>query len=166
MVGCNVSNHVFLLVRAGFGVEARLARQKEKGMWTHAGILVDDVVFECVPDTEQGVGGAVRSREADFANPLRASQAGRVVVSLESARAKSLMDWCETRVNAGLPFDNTYDLSTDDAMYCTEFVLKAFRSIGMDLLSGPLAEVRIPFSGVRNVIFPSDLIGDREMVFI
>ncbi len=166
MAGCNVTNRVFLLVRAGFGVEARLARQKRKGMWTHAGILVDDVVYECVPDTEQCGGGAVVSREDDFANPLRAMRAGRIAFSLEAARIQSLVDWCTALVNAGLPFDNAYDLSTDDAMYCTEFVFKAFRSIGIDLLSGPLAEVRVPFSGVRDVIFPSDLVGDRDVVFI
>jgi hypothetical protein len=56
----------------------------------------------------------------------------------------------------GVVFDSQFDLSTDNAMYCTELVWKAYLAAGVDLLDGRLDALEGPFfSGLY--VLPSTL---------
>lgn len=153
----------YIVFRAGFGVEARLVRQKNKGVWTHVGLLVDGAFFESIADTDEYPGGVVKSALACFCNAGNAHRVAHLPFFLETQPRRSLRAWCENLAARRLPFDTTYDLSTDDKMYCSEFVYKAFLHIGIVLCNGPFTQLTVPFSGVKQIIFPFDLIGNRQM---
>jgi hypothetical protein len=165
MAGHSKLIQVNILFRMGFGLEARLIKQKGKGVWTHVGILISGNIFESVPDGENQNGGVIKSRPETFWSREKASQTAFVTFFLDPQQEEKLSEWCELCCLKRLPFDNTYDLSCDDKMYCSEFVYKAFRQIGILLCNGPLAEICIPFSGKKKIIFPSDLVGLQPLHF-
>ena len=165
MAGSFKLTQVNVVFRVGVGMESRLLKQKGKGEWTHVGILISGIMFESVPDRESQAGGVVKSFPETFWSREKSVQSAFITFFLDPRQKESLLEWCELLVSKRLPFDNTYDLSCDDKMYCSEFVYKAFRHIGLLLCHGPFAEIHIPFAGDRRVIFPSDLIGGRPLYF-
>jgi hypothetical protein len=56
----------------------------------------------------------------------------------------------------GVIFDSHFDLATDDAMYCTELVWKAYLGAGVDLMGGRLDVLEGPFFSGQAVL-PSSL---------
>ena len=165
MAGSSQLTPVNIAFRSGIGLEARLLKQKGKGDWTHVGILISGIIFESVPDRETQDGGVTRSLPETFWSREKSTQSAFTTFFLDTLQKEILLEWCELLVSKRLPFDNTYDLSCDDKMYCSEFVYKAFRHIGILLCKGPSAEIHIPFTGERRIIFPSDLIGEQPLYF-
>lgn len=69
--------------------------------------------------------------------------------------------WVGTR-----QFDKDFDLSSDDALYCTELVYKAYQSVGVDITSGEFNKINIPLWGRKEVIYPSLIIESGLFVSI
>lgn len=153
----------YLLVREGLGVEARLVRLKDRGPWTHVGLIVGGTLFESVPSTERTHGGVRVGRLAEFSAAERAVSVGYVPISLVEPQCQNLFRWCQQQVKAQIPFDDLYNLEDDRTLYCTEFVYKAFLQIHINLLSAELSSLSIPLVGKRKVIFPRDLIGMKPV---
>jgi hypothetical protein len=63
----------------------------------------------------------------------------------------------------GVVFDSRFDLSTDDAMYCTELVWKAYLGAGIDLMDGRLDVLEGPFFSGQAVL-PSSLQKSAKLV--
>lgn len=57
----------------------------------------------------------------------------------------------------GKTFDSHFDLETEDKLYCTELVWKAYLEAGLDLVDGEFDDVRIPMFHQRG-IFPGRLL--------
>lgn len=53
-----------------------------------------------------------------------------------------------------LTFDNKYDLESDNKLYCTELIWKAYKSIGIDLTEGKRNKLNFPI-GPSEIILPS-----------
>ncbi len=155
--------NAYLLVREGAGVEARLVRLKHRGPWTHVGVLVGGNLFESVPATERTRGGVRIGHVKEFCAPERAVTAGFVPVPLVDHQCEILFRWCQQQVKQCIPFDDHYDLGSDNALYCSEFVYKAFLQIGIHLVTAELSSLSIPMVGVRKVVFPGDLIGMKRV---
>jgi hypothetical protein len=65
----------------------------------------------------------------------------------------------------GVVFDSQFDLSKEDAMYCTELVWKAYLGAGVDLMDGRLDALEGPFfSGL--FVLPSSLQKSSALVQI
>lgn len=65
-------------------------------------------------------------------------------------------DWANSLVDK-IPFDLKFDLETDDELYCTELVWKAYLAAGIDLVSGSFDEMKFPFLDSNQYILPSSL---------
>lgn len=65
-------------------------------------------------------------------------------------------DWAYSRVDE-IPFDMKFNLETDDALYCTELVWKAYAAAGIDLVDGSFDELSFPFLDSHQYILPSRL---------
>ena len=63
-------------------------------------------------------------------------------------------------------FDKNFDLQTDDYLYCTELVYKAYKEAGLDILNGETNVVDFPFIEVREVIFPSLIVKNGPFVLL
>ncbi len=52
-------------------------------------------------------------------------------------------------------FDRDFDLRTDETVYCTELVYKAYQEAGVDIIHGDFNIVEFPFLETKEVIYPS-----------
>ena len=57
-------------------------------------------------------------------------------------------------------FDHSFLLSTDEYMYCTELIFKAFRFVGIDLIEGKFDYVDTPIV-TGDVVLPESIINSR-----
>jgi len=60
-----------------------------------------------------------------------------------------------------MPFDRGFDLETEDAVYCTELIWRAFLEAGEDIVENNFDELEMPFFGVNEYIFPSTLMNEK-----
>src|ERR1700761_8478605 len=107
------------------------------GQFSHAGIVWRSgssvFVIHTLPAEGTDAGGARIEPLAGFLAPPAASLAAllrsRTADRAAAARAGTIaLGYAHRR----LPFDDGFDLATDDRLYCTELVWKAFRSAGVD----------------------------------
>ena len=112
-----MKKQVNIVFRAGLGVEARLLKQKRKGLWTHVGLLIGKDLFESVPDTEDKKGGVVKSSLDLFCAKEKALFTAFLPIYIDSAQAARLRNWCDLCHKRQSPFDSTYDLANDTAFY-------------------------------------------------
>ena len=62
-----------------------------------------------------------------------------------------------TFVQAGVTFDEDFDLASEDKMYCTEFVWRAYHKAGLDLVDGKFEQRVLP-KGKSPYLLPGTLI--------
>jgi len=60
-----------------------------------------------------------------------------------------------------VPFDRAFNLETEDAVYCTELIWRAFLEAGEDIVDNNLEELEMPFFGINEYIFPSNLMNEK-----
>jgi hypothetical protein len=90
------------------------------------------LVVHALPITPGEAGGVRVEPLERFSSPLRAADVGYYrPQGLTDGQRASLRRYLFDHV--GTPFDLRFAYSSDDAMYCTELVLKALASVGVDL---------------------------------
>lgn len=65
----------------------------------------------------------------------------------------------------GIEFDNDYDLVSDQRLYCTELVLKAYQQLPINTQGFELQEVRI-LSGVHEILFPGTFVRSPQFFLL
>lgn len=129
------------------------------GAMTHLGIIVRDShtinLVHASPYTNgRGTAGVRREPLGAFLRRERpAMRAYRC--SVDSLRDKAAR-WASARARDAVPFDSRFDATSDSALYCTEFVWKAYRACGLDLAESMFDTLRHPF-GRLTVLFPRGL---------
>ena len=153
-------NRIGILFREGFGLEARLLRDRGRSCpWTHVGVFWGrpgrGVVYHA--DPHAGHSGCVtRDSLATFTAPARArSWACYRIVGMEQPDA--IKRWCTARMDEGTQFDHTYDLTDSTKMYCTEYVWRAAIAEDLTLCDGPYTLFRLPIMGPREIMLPEHL---------
>jgi len=64
-----------------------------------------------------------------------------------------------------LTFDNQYDLNTDDQLYCTELVIKAFRKTNFNIGEFPVTELDFGFEKKR-LFLPGSILANQHFIKI
>ena len=116
-------------------------------------------MLHAVPSERAGrADGVVMDTLKFFSDPERADA---IAVyrdkSLDSAKAKKITLFAEGML--GRPFDEKFDLSEQNKLYCTELVWAAYRSQGISLISSPDI-LHVPFLGEK-FILPHTLLSSR-----
>ena len=83
--------------------------------------------------------------------------------STHSAVASKAADHALRLAAAHTPFDSEFDLSTPDALYCTELVWHVYKMAGVDLVDGNFDALQIPFRSGEYVL-PSTLLKSPHLV--
>ena len=128
-----------LVFRAGRGVRADLVRVAGDGPWSHVGLLDRGpaggwVVIHAAPPEAGGAGGVTETPLGEFASPAYSSALSVYRVAGLDARSRALVTARAHRLaQAGVPFDESLDLASPDALYCTELVVRLFAGAGADL---------------------------------
>ncbi|MGC1248784.1 MAG: YiiX/YebB-like N1pC/P60 family cysteine hydrolase [Spirulinaceae cyanobacterium] len=59
-----------------------------------------------------------------------------------------------------LPFDQEFNLETEDSLYCTELVWRAYLQAGLDLVEGEFENLDLPLAQ-GNYLLPSNLLNSK-----
>ena len=151
-----------LIFRLGCGLESQAVVAADKGaMYSHVGLLVREngcwQVLHAVPGEADDTGGEEVLKMDSLPLFLRADRAVSVCVMRYDTTAEALQRVREEAFRLygkRLPFDHRYLLSDSSEVYCTEYVTRVFRKIGVELAED--RNHRFPMVE-ENLIYPIDL---------
>jgi hypothetical protein len=132
--------------------------------FSHVGMIVrvedQPLVVHALPQTAGHAGGVRLESVEAFSSPMRASDAGyyrlqRLMPDQRLVIRRYLLE------AVGMPFDLRFEYTSDDALYCTELVLKALAAAGVDLTRS-LGTVRVALLD-EPVIAPDELWRSRQL---
>lgn len=139
--------------------------------FSHTGIIIkkkfDLFVLHAVPDESDD--GTDKIKLESLSNFLSSKKTEAAVVYRLKDDSTNISDKASRKAEEYLKenvlFDSALDLSTEDKLYCTELVWKAFKYAGIDLIDGKFDHLNAPL-GSGNYIFPSRLLGSKHLTQI
>jgi uncharacterized protein YycO len=131
--------------------------QNDLNSYTHVGIVVFVNAVCTVIHADPHGSVIVQERCDSFISRTKVSRAliYRLVTGDGQRFASRAADAAQAYQNAVIRFDDRFDLTTDDAFYCTELVWRAYLAAGIDLTDPTFAS--------RKYLFPSDLVRSRRL---
>lgn len=149
-----------LLFRAGRGWRSAIVRSASNSMLTHVGVvdLAEEgqaYVIHAAPAEGKQEGKVRRQSLREFVGQESASALIVYRPNLEEASLRRAVRAAEGYAKSGISFDDDFNLASDDALYCTELIWKAFLDAGVDL---QLIRTEVTFPGMTGeYIFPEDI---------
>jgi hypothetical protein len=105
-----------------------LSLSQRDARYSHAGIVAVEnggiFVYHALGGEGSQTPGIRRDRFQDFCSPAIVHAFGIYRLKLEAGQARELVDEARRLYACQLPYDTDYDLQSDSAMYCTEFLYK------------------------------------------
>ncbi len=153
-----------LLFRCGVGAasQAVIEMDKNKGMYTHIGIAINDggmwKVVHAVPGESADGVDLVKIEPIDtfFLTTRAVRGAAMRLEQCDSLTAHAAAMWARGCATRGVPFDDLYDWNNRNRLYCTELVHAAYESVGVNLAGNMHNTINLPFFK-GDVVFPSDV---------
>ncbi len=135
-----------IVLRAGIGPDSDLIRALTGSPWSHSGIIVKDGTEKIVVDNLPGrSGGSIgKSTVEEFFSQATSGGVWRYwcckpTPALDRIVPTAAAAWAEAQIGAGYTFDLLDPYTNNDKkQYCSEFVWRAFRHGGDDLVPSPL----------------------------
>lgn len=158
-----------IVLRKGRSIESRAVMMADgNGDYSHVGIVVMEYgkayVIHIVPDSsEKTIDYALKESINRFFTYKYAS-IGCVLRPIKQFEdisikaAESALNYYNNKVS----FDGSYDLKTNNQMYCTELVWKAYSTNKLDLIDGKLSTLHLPNINNR-VILPSSILNSVHL---
>ena len=149
-----------LLFRAGRGWRAEVVRTASNSILTHVGIVdvADDgqVYIIHAEPPEGSRAGRVRRQSLEV---FAGSQQATALIAYRPALTEKVLSRAVSAArrasDLALPFDDEFDLKSDEAMYCSELIWKAFVEAGVPL---KLVQTHITFPGKTGYyLMPEDI---------
>jgi len=118
-----------IVFRLGYGfVSETLCKLSQKDQsYSHAGIISIEngrpIVYHLIGGESEATHLRRESLEK-FCNPTNAQSFALYRILLDDSQRKKVDSLNHYYYHCALPFDNQFDLNSDSAMYCTEFVYK------------------------------------------
>ncbi|MFM7310920.1 MAG: YiiX/YebB-like N1pC/P60 family cysteine hydrolase [Flavobacteriales bacterium] len=129
-----------LIFRHGRGVISNtlLKMSQREAKYSHAGVLIIEdgkaYVYHCIGGEDNPNSKMRRDHVSQFCDPEIAHAFGIYRLPLNENVNQRFLDEVKRKHEDGMLFDTSFDLTTDDEQYCTEFIFKILRSLeGMDL---------------------------------
>ena len=159
-----------LALRQGTGLdsEAVLRLDSAGGQYSHIGIVVNDngkwKVVHAVPGESRDGIDRVKIEPIDtFFLSTRAAHGA--VMRLRGCSAVAAREAAQSAARlVGVPFDYNYNWQDTTRLYCTQLIVVAYSSAGIDLLSGV---PRLSGRNTKNIIvFPGDIASNDSLTTI
>ena len=157
-----------IIFRRGPSVESRAVMTLDRDSdFSHVGIVLrrNDAIF--VIHVVPGEGEPEVTKIEPIEDYLRsdraiAASAYRVVTDTPSS-IETAVRTANQYVERNVPFDNKFDLASDEALYCTELVWRAYKKAGLDLVDGHFDSSSTSF--IRGpILWPSSLLHSPHLV--
>lgn len=157
-----------LIFRQGEGIvsEAVLQNRKES-TYSHVGMIVlrnnSVMVLHAAPSENQDDFDGVKLEPlASFSQPDRASHVAFMRPFQQEAKGHQAVK--NAMKYLGKPFDAEFDLKSDDQIYCTELIAKAYQPLNINLFT-KLRKARLPFMKGQ-FLMPQDMYEKKSLVKI
>ncbi len=154
-----------LAFRTGRDVMARMVlSQGESPRFSHVGVVVrqSDGVFvvHALPNDVGNKGGVLIEPLSQFASPENALDNGFYrVIGIDAISRQKIRTYVLRQI--GKPFDDEFKYSDDANIYCTELVLKAVTTGGIDILT---SIDHVSVMTLAEPIFPPDYLRRSAML--
>lgn len=142
-----------VILRNGTGIisEFFASCSFEDRSFSHAGILLSTdsgwVVFHALGGESAGDGGIRVDKLSGFCSRKETDTVNIFRLTDEVDVRSRIRSYCIRKADQGVKFDRGFSLKDTSAMYCTEFIYRAFKSAGSGLISLPLTR----FDGIEYV---------------
>jgi hypothetical protein len=141
--------------------------------WTHVGMLAADagvLVFvdasPSVLEDQVDTGGRVQRRPLDdYLREISGCEAAVYRVQTDPAARRAAAVACLRWAARRVPFDGHFDAASADALYCSEMIWRAYRSLGLDLAEGRWQQSKILWMH-QSVIFPDALAQGPRVTYL
>lgn len=157
-----------LLFRKGRSLLSRAVLEVDPGAgFSHVGLVVRRggraLVIHVEPGSSVDPGSTVRVEPLTrYLAPAKASAAALHRVDAPAALRRRATAVALGYARRGLDFDDAYDLSTPDALYCTELVWRAYLEAGLDLVDAELDSLTVPLLQ-GPYLLPGRLLASRHL---
>lgn len=148
-----------LIFRSGRDMVSRLVlSQSDTPQFSHVGVIIKrdghTLVAHALPAAGNFAGGVVLDPLSEFASVENASSVGLYQVerlgAVERDRLRAFL-----LQQLGKPFDDSFSMTDDGLMYCTELAVKAYTAAGIDL-AGRVGRAQV-MTILESVVLPDAL---------
>jgi hypothetical protein len=99
--------------------------------YSHSGIVFKEdsgyVVYHCMGGSENPGGACQKDLFDSFVNPLQKTGFGIFQYQLSGNETDKLHTILKKQYDSKIPFDSSFNLNTDDSLYCSEMIYKALK---------------------------------------
>lgn len=149
-----------ILLLAGATWRGRTVERMSHAPFGHVGLVETDKDGVWLLHASPGTDCTVREPLAAYLASNRISCAKLLHVVADQARASAAMKSAADAANRAVPFDHRFEAGPETGLYCSELILEAWASVGVDLLPE-----RSPAAIVYPVAFESSPVC-RERFFV
>jgi hypothetical protein len=114
---------------------------RRERVYSHSGIVFKEaggyVVYHCMGGEENPGGACQRDPFDSFVNPLKKTGFGIFQYRLSVNETEKLHTILKKDYDLKIPFDASFNLKTDDSLYCSEMICKALKQATGDKLILP-----------------------------
>lgn len=160
-----------IIFRRGVSPESYTVRAIDgQFAYSHVGIIRRtegnlEVVHASYGEKGQAKDGVLSEPIEAFLKPASASAAAVLRLNpAPSGLPRSALNEAEALLRNQTPFDDDFDLSTSDKVYCTELVWAAYKRAGIDLVDGRFDNIPLLIgAGKRPYLLPSTLFLSKHL---
>lgn len=152
-----------IICRRGRSPESRIVFLSDyKSNFSHVGIIKKEYgipyVIHVVPGENKKHPEYVRKEKLnDFLSPEKASTFGFYRTDFSKTECEKAANIAEGFYQSKLTFDTNYNLNTDDQLYCTELVFKAYQGAIQHKLNLNTTHLNLIFGNI-NVVMPGNIL--------
>jgi hypothetical protein len=157
-----------IVFRRGPSVESQAVMTMDAGStFSHVGIVSKENGATFIVHVVPGEGRPDVTRIEPIEDYLRSDRALAAsafhVVTDRPSQIETAVQFARDYAQRRVPFDSNFDLSSEDALYCTELVWRAYKKAGIDLVDGHFEASST--SLIRGpVLWPSSLLHSPHLV--
>lgn len=104
---------------------------RRESVYSHSGIVFKEdsgyVVYHCMGGEENPDGACKKDPFDSFVNPIQKTGFGIFQYRLSVLEADKMHTVLKKDYESKIPFDATFNLKTDDSLYCSEMIYKALK---------------------------------------
>jgi hypothetical protein len=157
-----------IIFRQGISMVSRLVQGLDNSVpYTHVGLIVSSpegfLVVHAVPAEDNEVVARVKKESLeDFLRPDRARALGIYRSECDAGELARISQWAIGKADSQTPFDDSFDLSDTNSLYCTELIWRAFLCCSVDLCQGSFDY--LPFArGRKQCILPGRISHSKHL---
>ena len=134
-----------------------VGREDKNCPYTHVGIIYNGGVIHS--HTDKKANGAVKHEDIKtFLKDINIYELYRPLIDYSVMRKASI----KASSYIGRPFDSSFTLANDDAVYCTELIWRSYLHTGVDLVESRIKTINF-FMRERQIILPSSILKSKYL---